>query len=68
VQTTVTTAPAAAIAPKSAQIPLVLPITSQPSAKRSAGAYVAIDDTPSRESQELRHCENARQLRSGWPR
>ena len=24
--------------------------------------------TPSRDSQEERHCENARQARSGWPR
>ena len=35
---------------------------------RSATVDVSTDATPSRESHELRHCENARQARSGLPR
>src|SRR5579885_1731694 len=68
VQTTVTAAPNAESAPKNAQMPPMLPNTIQPSAKRSAGAKVATDATPSRESHELRHSEKARQARSGCPR
>src|SRR3546814_5363361 len=34
----------------------------------SAGSRVAIDITPSRDSHEVRHCENARHARSGLPR
>src|SRR6266700_956683 len=68
VQPTVTAAASAATRPKIAQIPSVLPRITQPTAKSSAGTYVATDATPSRESHELRHCEKARQARSGWPR
>ena len=34
----------------------------------SAGASVATDTMPSRDSHDVRHCENARQARSGLPR
>jgi hypothetical protein len=37
-------------------------------ASAPAGRYVVSDAIPSRESQEERHCETARQARSGRPR
>nr|WP_265468698.1 hypothetical protein [Arenimonas daejeonensis] len=75
VQTTVSTAPTAAATR--------LAVPSSPSAEppdgtrhgrvsaqasSPIGTKVATASTPSRESQELRHWENARQARCGWPR
>src|SRR5688572_2433793 len=37
-------------------------------ASHNAGANRTTEATPSRESHELRHCENARHARKGWPR
>src|SRR6266404_2782785 len=49
-------------------IPEVAPKRTQPVAKIAAGTKVATAITPSRDSQDERHCEKARQARSGRPR
>src|SRR5436190_19530035 len=48
--------------------PVVTPKKIQPIAKIAAGTKVATAITPSRDSQEERHCEKARHARSGRPR
>src|SRR5260370_25836288 len=48
--------------------PVVAPKKIQPIAKTAAGTKVATDITPSRDSQDERHCEKARHARSGRPR
>src|SRR5580765_3398157 len=54
--------------PHSPTIPDVAPNSSQPIAKTAAGTEVATAKTPSRDSHDERHCENARHARSGRPR
>src|SRR5260370_26971438 len=49
-------------------IPEVAPKKIQPIAKIAAGTKVAPAITPSRDSQDERHCEKARHARSGRPR
>ena len=65
---TVTTAPMAASNPAIATQPPVRPSSTQPMPNSPAGTKVTTEATPSRDSQELRHCEKARQARSGRPR
>src|SRR5450755_2611316 len=45
-----------------------LPKNTQPTKTKPIGTKAATATTPSRASQEDRHCENARQARSGRPR
>jgi hypothetical protein len=47
---------------------LTLPDHSHPAAKLTAGTWVIIAATPSRDSQLVRHWVKARQERSEWPR
>src|SRR6202790_4367865 len=54
--------------PQSPMMPEVAPNNSQPTPKTAAGTKVATDMTPSRDSQDERHCEKARHARSGRPR
>src|SRR5438270_9601824 len=68
VQTIVTAAQIAARTPNSPITPSVTPKKIQPIAKIAAGTKVMTDMTPSRDSQDERHCEKARQARSGRPR
>ena len=42
--------------------------STQARANIPATGYVATAAIPSRDSQLVRHCENARHARSGWPR
>ena len=44
------------------------PKNTQPMPKTAAGKNVRTEKTPSRDSQDERHCEKARQARSGRPR
>src|SRR5262245_43429561 len=44
------------------------PKNNQAMAKIPAGTKTESDSTPSRDSHDERHCEKARQARSGWPR
>src|SRR5207237_10576691 len=44
------------------------PKNSQAMPRIPAGRKTESDSKPSRDSHELRHCEKARQARSGWPR
>src|SRR6202795_1944983 len=48
--------------------PDVAPNNTQPIAKTAAGTKLATAITPSRDSQDERHCEKARHARSGRPR
>src|SRR5215469_17585815 len=48
--------------------PCVAPKNTHPMPNTEAGRKVSTAQTPSRDSQEERHCENARQARSGRPR
>src|SRR3989442_11151243 len=48
--------------------PVVAPKKIQPIAKIAAGTKLATAITPSRDSQDERHCEKARHARSGRPR
>src|SRR2546421_327970 len=68
VQAIVTAAQIAARKPHSPMMPPVSPKNTQPMPKTAAGTKVSTDMTPSRDSQEKRHCEKARQARSGRPR
>src|SRR5947208_4481797 len=68
VQAIVTAANTAAVMPSRPITPSVTPKKIQPIAKIAAGTNVAIDMTPSRDSQDERHCEKARHARSGRPR
>src|SRR3954471_23568240 len=68
VQAIVTAAQIAASTPNSPITPSVTPKKIQPIAKIAAGTNVMTDMTPSRDSQEERHCETARQARSGRAR
>src|SRR5438045_5998327 len=68
VQAIVTAAQIAARKPHSPIRPPVSPKNTQPMPKIAAGTKVNTDMTPSRNSQEERHCEKARQARSGRPR
>src|SRR4051794_3239446 len=68
VQTIVAAANAAAMIPSRPTTPALVPKKIQPIAKIAAGIKVATDSTPSRDSQDDRHCEKARQARSGRPR
>src|SRR5438067_13059917 len=68
VQAIVTAAHIAARKPNSPTTPSVTPKKIQPIAKIAAGTKVTTDMTPSRDSQEERHCEKARHARSGRPR
>src|SRR5437763_3445547 len=68
VQAIVTAAQIAARKPHSPIRPPVSPKNTQPMPKIAAGTKVNTDMTPSRDSQEERHCEKARQARSGRPR
>src|SRR5687768_952651 len=62
----------ASTASKTVPAPLIAASISAPSSQHHANAnsagYTARLATPSRDSQELRHCEKARQARSGRPR
>src|SRR5216683_7550754 len=58
----------AARMPHKPTIPDVAPKKIQPIAKIAAGTKVATAVTPSRDSQDERHCEKARHARSGRPR
>src|SRR5437016_988491 len=68
VQAIVTAAQIAARKPHSPMRPPVSPKNTQPMPKIAAGTKVTTDMTPSRDSQEERHCEKARHARSGRPR
>src|SRR5437016_12646624 len=68
VQAIVTAAQIAARKPHSPMRPPVSPKNTQPMPKIAAGTKVNTDMTPSRDSQEERHCEKARHARSGRPR
>src|SRR5579863_7271372 len=68
VQAIVPAASAAARMPHNPVNPDVAAKKIQPIAKIAAGTKVATDITPSRDSQDERHCEKARHARSGWPR
>src|ERR1051325_6289863 len=68
VQWIVPAASAAAAMPHNPIKPEVAPKKIQPIAKIAAGIKVATDSTPSRDSHDDRHCEKARQARSGRPR
>src|SRR5690242_10960827 len=68
VQAIVTAAQIAARNPHNPTTPQVTPKNTQPMPKIAAGTKVKTDMTPSRDSQEERHCEKARQARSGRPR
>src|SRR5436190_2314908 len=68
VQAIVTAAQIAARTPNSPITPSVTPKKIQPIAKIAAGTKVMTDMTPSRDSQDERHCEKARHARSGRPR
>src|SRR5713226_6136734 len=68
VQVIVAAASPAARMPHNPTIPDVAPNSSQPTAKTAAGTKVATAMTPSRDSQDERHCEKARHARSGRPR
>src|SRR3977135_2101084 len=68
VQAIVTAAQIAARKPHSPITPSVTPKKIQPIPKTAAGTKVMTDMTPSRDSHDERHCEKARQARSGWPR
>src|SRR6266851_4702862 len=61
-------ASAAARMPHNPTNPDVAPKKIQPIAKIAAGTKVATAITPSRDSQDERHCEKARHARSGRPR
>src|SRR5229473_3458339 len=61
-------ASAAARIPHNPTIPEVAPKKIQPIAKIAAGTKLATAITPSRDSQDERHCEKARHARSGRPR
>src|SRR5258708_3683836 len=54
--------------PHNPMIPDVAPKKIQPIAKIAAGTNLATAITPSRDSQDERHCEKARHARSGRPR
>src|SRR5258708_30607114 len=54
--------------PHKPTIPDVAPKKIQPIAKIAAGTKLATAITPSRDSQDERHCEKARHARSGRPR
>src|ERR1043166_2954922 len=64
----VTAAQIAARKPHNPTTPQVTPKNTQPMPKIAAGTKVTTDMTPSRDNQEERHCEKARQARSGRPR
>src|SRR5215472_13958702 len=64
----VTAASAAARMPQNPINPSVRPKKNQPMPKIAAGTKVSTENTPSRDSHELRHCEKARHARSGRPR
>src|SRR5215212_2911840 len=49
-------------------MPLNAPKKTQPTANTKPVNKVATERTPSRDSQDERHCENARHARSGRPR
>src|SRR5438270_4545616 len=68
VQAIVTAAHTAAMTPSKPITPSVTPKKIQPIPKTAAGTKVASDMTPSRDSQDERHCEKARHARSGRPR
>src|ERR1051326_2618555 len=54
--------------PHNPTIPEVAPNRIQPIANTAEGTKVATAITPSRDSQDERHCEKARHARSGRPR
>ncbi len=54
--------------PHSPMIPRVAPKNTQPMPKMASGTKVSTENTPSRDNQDERHCENARQARFGRPR
>jgi hypothetical protein len=68
VQSTVARALAADSTPRIRVGGAVWPARPQASAKPAAGPYVTSAAIPSRESQEERHCESARQPGLGRPR
>src|SRR6202011_8573 len=68
VQTMVAAASAAAKIPHKPTKPPVVSKNTQPIPKIPAGKKVRAENTPSRDSQDDRHCENARHARSGRPR
>src|SRR5215510_8539149 len=68
VQSIVTAARAAAKIPHKPISPPVTPKNIQPIPNTAVGRNVKTENTPSRESHDDRHCEKARQARSGRPR
>src|SRR5579884_1013888 len=68
VQQLLAAASAAARRPHRPKARVVSPKNIQPIANASAGKKVATENTPSRDSHEVRHCEKARHARSGRPR
>src|SRR5208282_5902207 len=68
VQQIVANASAAAITPHRPTSPPVAPKKTQPMPKIAVGRKVSTARTPSRDNQDDRHCERARQLLSGRPR
>src|SRR5438270_6509906 len=68
VQAIVTAAHTAAMTPSKPITPSVTPKKIQPIPNTAADTNVASDMTPSRDSQDERHCEKARHARSGRPR
>src|ERR1700676_4301583 len=67
-QAIVTAAQIAARPPNRPITPSVTPKKIPPTTKIAAGTKVMTDMTPSRDSQDERHCEKARHARSGRPR
>ena len=65
---TVATDSTAVASPAAAKAPSVRPRNTQPAASATATRMVATAATPSRDSHDERHCENARHARSGRPR
>ena len=64
----VAAASAAANIPQRPTRPPVTPKKTQPMPKIAVGRNVKTEKTPSRDSQDDRHCEKARHARSGRPR